>query len=307
MATYLVTGGAGFIGSHLVDALLAKNHKILILDDLSAGAEMRPNTVFIKGSICDSQLVTEIFKEIDGCFHLAAIPSITKSTEEWIATHQINLTGTITLLDAAAKMRKSKVIPVVYASSSAVYGDNPTLPSIETEKPTPISAYGVDKYAGELHARVAGLIHRVPSFSLRFFNVYGPRQRADSPYSGVISIFINNMQQRKPLPVYGDGLQSRDFIYVSDVVDHCLAAMSVANCNAPVVNICRGQNYTLLQLIEELSSLYGYKPEVQLLPARQGDIYCSMGEPSLATKLLGLRADITLNLGLKKLIESICP
>jgi UDP-glucose 4-epimerase len=305
MAKYLVTGGCGFIGSHLVDALLAANHQVIILDDLSAGKEMPSNATFIKASICDSKLVHDVFEEIDGCFHLAAIPSITKSNDDWIGTHQVNLTGTITVLDAAAKMRKSKTIPVVYASSSAVYGDNPTIPANEAEKPTPISAYGADKYAGELHARIAGLIHQVPTFSLRFFNVYGPRQRADSPYSGVISVFIDHMQHHQPLLIYGDGLQERDFIYVSDVVDHCLAAMKVANCDAPVVNVCRGQDYTLLKLIEELSKLYGYQPEIQMLPARKGDIYCSMGDPTLAKKLLSLSASIPLHSGLKKLIESM--
>jgi UDP-glucose 4-epimerase len=303
LGKYLVTGGSGFIGSHLVDSLIALEHEVIILDNLLTGETIHPQAHFINASLHDTRIINDIFSDIDGCYHLAAIPSVIQSNEDWIGTHQINLTGTLAIFNAAAHRQKDKKVPVVYASSSAVYGDNPTLPAIESEKPSPISAYGVDKYACELHARIAGLIHQVPTFGLRFFNVYGPRQTAHSPYSGVISRFIRHMKEHTPLTVYGDGGQSRDFIYVSDVIKHCLLAMNAVNCQAPVVNVCRGEGISLLQLIDTLNQIFGYQAEIQWQTQRAGDIYTSIGCPVLAEKYLKIRATTPLDQGIESMLN----
>lgn len=302
MASYLVTGGCGFIGSHLVDALVTQEHQVTVLDDCSAGNYKNVNATYVNGSITDTVLVRELFQYIDGCFHMAAIPSVIRSTEDWLGTHRVNLTGTIHLLDAAWRARPESPIPVVYASSSAVYGDDPHLPSTETNFPKPMSPYGADKLSCELQAYVGGLVHRIPTFGLRFFNVYGPRQNPSSPYSGVISVFMDKASRQETLSIFGDGLQSRDFIYVADVVEHCLAALEKADVTAPVVNVCRGQACSLLTLVETVGTLFNYQPNIKHLPARVGDIYCSMGSPALAKQLLGLEARTTLQEGLQQMM-----
>lgn len=304
MATYLVTGGCGFIGSHLVDALLVQGHHVTVLDDQSSGVNLNPKATYILDSIENKSLVHELFNHIDACFHLAAIPSVVRSTEDWLGTHRVNLTGTINIFDAAWRARPSDPIPVVYASSSAIYGDDPKLPSSEANFPKPMSPYGADKLSCELQAYVGGLVHHIPTFGLRFFNVYGPRQNPSSPYSGVISVFMDKCQRQEVLPIYGDGLQSRDFIYVGDVVAHCLAALPKADISAPVVNVCRGQACTMSALIEELATLFNYQPVFQHLPARAGDIYTSVGSPILAKKILGIQADIPLSVGLKHILDA---
>lgn len=304
MSAYLVTGGCGFIGSHLVDALITNGHQVTVLDDCSSGKNINPAATYINGSIENQALVRELFNDIDGCFHLAAIASIVRSTEDWLGTHRVNLTGTINVFDAAWRARPEKPIPVVYASSSAVYGDDPHLPSSEKNFPKPMSPYGADKLSCELQAYVGGLVHRIPTFGLRFFNVYGPRQNPNSPYSGVISIFMDKASRHEILPIYGDGLQSRDFIYVGDVVAHCLAALAKADISAPVVNVCRGKASTLLTIIEELGTFFNYQPQVEHLPARIGDIYCSIGSNALAKQLLGIEAKVPLQEGLKHILDT---
>ena len=221
MALYLVTGGCGFIGSHLVEDLLNRGHRVRILDDLStgkrsnlpAGAPSR-QCELITGDVIDRELVERCFEGVDHCFHLAAVASVQRSNEDWSGTHRINLTGAINIFDAARRQR----VPVVYASSAAVYGDNADTPLQESAQLRPLTAYGADKLGCELHARVASLVHSVPTTGLRFFNVYGPRQCASSPYSGVISIFADRLTRAEPLVVFGDGEQTRDFIFVKDVV-----------------------------------------------------------------------------------------
>ncbi|HYZ25110.1 MAG TPA: NAD-dependent epimerase/dehydratase family protein, partial [Rhodopila sp.] len=185
MSTYLVTGGAGFIGSHLCDALGARGDVVRVLDDLSTGKRenLRPEVELIVGDIADPLTAADAVAGIDGCFHLAAIASVEKGVTDWLGTHHANLTGTISIFDAIR--RTGRGIPVVYASSAAVYGDAATVPIAETEPCRPLSAYGADKYGSELHARVASHVHGIPTVGLRFFNVYGPRQDPASPYSGV--------------------------------------------------------------------------------------------------------------------------
>jgi UDP-glucose 4-epimerase len=297
MARYLVTGGCGFIGSHLTERLLALGHDVLVLDDLSTGKrENLPAGVrLIEGDVADHPLVDAALAGSDGCFHLAAVASVQKSNEDWLGTHRANLTGTISVLDSA---RRHGRVPVIYASSAAVYGDNPDLPLVETAQLRPLSAYGADKMGSELHARVASLVHGVPTTGFRFFNVFGPRQDPHSPYSGVISIFINRLLAGQPVTIFGDGLQSRDFIFVSDIVDHLIAAMTKPEPEPRVFNACTGRATTLLDLVTVLGSLIGITPDIQFAAPRTGDIRFSLGDPTLAVARLGVAAKTTLSDGL---------
>src|ERR1700733_639115 len=246
MSTYLVTGGAGFIGSHLCDALVARGDTVRVLDDLSTGhrSNLPVSATLIEGDVADLALAAQALEGVDGCFHLAAIASVEKGVTDWLGTHRANMTGTITLFDAIRRQRSK--IPVVYASSAAVYGD--VTPTSETAPRVPLSAYGADKYGCELHARVASHVHGIPTVGLRFFNVYGPRQDPLSPYSGVISIFCERISRGAAIDVNGDGGQTRDFVYVADVVRALLAAMHLRPTDAPAFNVCTGNPISVLDL-----------------------------------------------------------
>ncbi|MCD6045980.1 MAG: epimerase [Gammaproteobacteria bacterium] len=228
MKKFLVTGGAGFIGSHLVDALLAQGHSVVVLDDCSTGRlenifpgyiegavtqPTRDNLFFVKGSVADQALVLKCLEGVSGVFHLAARLGMVSCKEDWVGTHLINLTATISLFDAIQKFyhHHEQMIPVMYASSCAVYGDFGRQVLHEDLKVNPLSAYGADKLGCELHAAVANAIYQIPTVGLRFFNVYGPRQRPDTIDSGVIPIFIDRIQKGLPLIVFGSGEQTRDF------------------------------------------------------------------------------------------------
>ena len=194
MATYLVTGGCGFIGSHLCSALRGAGHRVRVLDDLSTGvaANLAPGADLVRGDVADAGLVRRAMDGAAGCFHLAAIASVERGTRDWLGTHRVNLSGAVAVLEAAARLGG---VPVVYASSAAVYGDCEALPLAEDAPTRPLSAYGADKLGCEQHARVAGVVHGVPTLGLRFFNVFGPRQDPGSPYSGVISIFCERLSR----------------------------------------------------------------------------------------------------------------
>lgn len=301
MATFLVTGGAGFIGSHLVEALLARGDKVRVLDDLSTGrkANLPPGAELVVGDVADRNLVERAMAGADGCFHLAAIASVAKANEEWLPTHRTNLTGAIAVFDCAKKAKAGSPIPVVYASSAAVYGDNQDVPLGEGATTRPLTAYGADKLGCELHARVASVVHGVPTAGLRFFNVYGPRQDPKSPYSGVIAIFAGRLKARQTITINGDGLQTRDFIYVGDVVKHLIAALARASLTAEVYNVCTGRETTVLELARQIAATLGERAEIVHGPARAGDIRVSRGDPAKASASLGLRADIFLAEGLK--------
>ena len=293
MANYLVTGGAGFIGSHLVDALIASGHHVTVLDNMSTGKEtnVNNNAKLIIGDIRDAELVNECMTGMSGCFHLAAVASVQQSVTEWRYTHEVNITGTINIFDAAAKVN-AHPIPVVYASSAAVYGDNENVPLVESETPRPLSAYGADKLSCEHHAKVAGLLHKVPTKGFRFFNVYGPRQDPSSPYSGVISIFTNRISKMLPITIFGDGSQTRDFVFVKDVVTHLLAGLEKADTEAEVLNVCSGKPTTIEQLAKVIYRIMKHKPMISFDDFRPGDIKLSIGEPAKAIKSLDVRAEI---------------
>ena len=305
MATYLVTGGCGFIGSHLCDALIARGHRIRVLDDLSNGspANLDPRAELFKGDVDDPDTVAACAADVDGIYHLAAVTSVARANEAWIATHRTNLTGTIAVLDAARRGRAGP-IPVVFASSAAVYGASDELPLVENGSVQPISAYGADKLGCELHARIAGLVHGVPTVGLRFFNVYGPRQDPQSQYSGVISIFWSRLKRGLPLQVFGDGRQERDFVYVHDVVRALVLAMGAATPNAPLYNVCTGTATSVLELARLLGTLFGREPVVEFKPPRPGDIRRSVGNPTRIEAELGWRPRTPLHTGLEAMITA---
>lgn len=302
-STFLVTGGAGFIGSHLCEALLRDGHAVRVLDDLSTGKpeNLPPGVELIEGDIADRAAVEAAVAGVDGCFHLAAIASVTRGVEDWLGTHRANLTGTITLFDVVRRERAG--IPVVYASSAAVYGDCPTMPIAETAPKRPLSAYGADKYACELHAVVATHVHHIPTVGLRFFNVYGPRQDPSSPYSGVISIFCDRLRRGAPIDVFGDGEQTRDFIYVDDVVAALCAAMTRRPDGAPVFNVCTGVAISVLELAHAIATLSGHTATIRHAPPRAGEIRESIGLPDLAREQLGLGRPVALRDGLRRVLD----
>src|SRR5271169_2168990 len=300
MARFLVTGGAGFIGSHLVHVLLDEGHSVRVLDDLSSGhrKNLPPLVVTTEADVTDPEAVDRAFDGVDGCFHLAAIASVARSHREWLRTHQVNLTGTINVFDQARPARRRREIPVVYASTAAIYGNCGSFPVDEESPAAPLSAYGADKHACELHARVAGAIHGVPTVGLRFFNLYGPRQDPLSPYSGVISIFADRLLRGKPVEIFGDGEQARDFTYISDAVCALRRAMRAATTGAFVFNVCTGKATSVRGLAQTMGKLCGTELVVHRRPARCGEVRISIGDPRRAIERLGFTARTALSDGL---------
>ena len=299
----LVTGGAGFIGSHLVGRLLALGEEVVVLDDLSAGdgARLSPDARLVRGDVLDGALVDRLLAGVDCIFHLAARVSVQQCISDWMAAHRNNLGGTVTVLQAA---HRAGNIPVVYASSAAVYGDCTGRKCRETDLPRPISPYAADKLAGEHHAHAMAEIHGLPSAGLRFFNVYGPGQDAASPYAGVISRFWANRRAGRPQVIFGDGRQSRDFIHVADVVEGMLRARDLigAGPGARVLNLCTGVATTLLDLVRAIDEVAGGPASaIEHVPARSGDIRASCGCPEAARAQLGFVAATDVMSGLRLL------
>lgn len=288
MRTFLVTGGCGFIGSNLCRALVSRGDAVRVLDDLSTGAavSLPAGTRLIQGDVADLAAVRRALSGVDGCFHLAAVASVERSKRDWLGTHRTNLTGAIAVFDQARMSEPP--IPVVYASSAAVYGDCALLPLNETATLRPISPYGADKLGCELHARAAERMYGLPSVGLRLFNVYGLGQNPKSPYSGVISVFCERIRRRLPVEVFGDGHQTRDFVFVGDVVEALLRAMDARPAEARVFNICTGRGTSVLQLAQTIACLSRQKLEVCFRPERTGDIRHSRGDPTAARQALGL-------------------
>jgi UDP-glucose 4-epimerase len=297
---YLVTGGCGFIGSHLVEALTSCGARVRVLDDLSTGviANLPATVELVRADVSDLEAVRRAMAGVNGCFHLAAVASVERSTHHWYETHRTNLSGTIAVLDAARRARADGPVPVVYASSAAVYGDSTDLPLQETVTPRPLSPYGADKYGSELHARIASEIHKIPTVGLRFFNVYGPRQDPRSAYSGVISIFCDRLCRGMPIDIFGDGSQTRDFVFVKDVVAALLAAMDRAPDYSGVLNVCSARATSILQLATSIAALCDQKPQIRFHAPRAGEIAHSYGDRSLARARLSLSDPADLRTGL---------
>lgn len=299
----LVTGGAGFIGSHLVERLQLMGDHVTVLDDLSGGTclDNVSNARVVRGDVLDAALLDQLCQGADCIFHLAARVSVQDCITDWLGGHRVNLGGTMALLGAA---QRAGNVPVVYASSAAVYGNPARLPCAEGDLPLPISPYAADKLACEHQARAVAEVYGLPSVGLRFFNVYGPRQAANSSYAGVISRFCANRRADRPHVVFGDGGQSRDFVFVADVVEGLVRARDLMRgaAGAHVFNICTGSQITLLELARRIDQVAGRAPSVvQHQPPRDGDIRASCGAPDLARDVLGFTARTGIQPGLAQL------
>jgi UDP-glucose 4-epimerase len=312
MARYLITGGAGFIGSHLAEALIADGHTVRVLDNFFNGRpENLPAGVeLIRADTTRQEAVKNALEEIDGCFHLAAIASVEYCRKEWLRSHAVNLSGTITIFDEVrkAQSRVGRILPVVYASSAAVYGNTRQVPISEETRTDPANAYGVDKLGCEMHAAIGGRIHDLAVVGLRFFNIYGPRQDPNSPYSGVVSIFCRRIIEGLPIEIHGDGTQLRDFVYVDDAVRALRRAMRLAVPREPkVFNVCTGTGTGIGKLAQIIAGIRGVPFAPRYVPARIGDVQMSVGDPGKARRDLGFSADIELVQGLTRTLAAMSP
>lgn len=302
---YLVTGGCGFIGGHLTRALLARGHQVTVLDDLSTGKRenLAPGATLVEGSILDQELVASLLlNKVDGCFHLAAIPSVERCFNEWAATSEINVLGTVAIFEACRK-HPSGPVPVVYASSAAVYGPYDAPVSEDHMLPKPTSSYGVDKLSCELYGQIAWSNYGLRNVGLRFFNVYGPGQPKGSPYSGVITCFMHAFENDQPITIFGDGQQSRDFIFVGDIAEACMAAMEHEAKQSEIYNVCTGVRASILDIATTMAEVYGKPLSVEHKDARTGDIRHSLGVPDkLRGAMKHLPTPITLREGLSKTV-----
>jgi nucleoside-diphosphate-sugar epimerase len=299
---YLVTGGAGFIGSHIVDELVRRGHSVVVLDNLSSGKEsnlasVRDKIELSTGSVTDLAAVQAACRGAEYVIHLAARTSVPRSIEDPVDTNHANIDGTLNVLVAA---RDAKVRRFVFAASSSAYGETPTLPKVETMQPAPISPYGVTKYVGELYAQVFGRVYGLENASVRYFNVFGPRQDPTSQYSGVLSRYMLAMIEGKSPVVYGDGEQSRDFTYVENIVDETLRACEATGASGKVFNGGTGARITLNQVLRELEKITAKKIQAKYDPPRTGDILHSQADISLARKILGYEPSVLFEQGLKR-------
>jgi nucleoside-diphosphate-sugar epimerase len=302
----LVTGGAGFIGSHVVEELLRAGNSVRVLDDFSNGkpenlAGMPGKLEILEGDLRDKAMVRTAVHDVEVIFHLAAFISVPQSMADPETCFAINVAGTVNLLEAA---RKAGARKVVISSSTAVYGNTNIFPTTEETPLQPLSPYAVSKQVNEIYASLYSKVLGLPVISLRYFNVYGPRQRPDSPYAAAIPIFVNHLVKNEPITIFGDGKQSRDYIFVKDVAHANLLAAKVEN-GGEVINICTGREITLLDLLENLSELSPAAPVVKFAEPRLGDIYRSAGCPDKAARLLGFKAETSLGEGLKQSLEWI--
>ena len=302
----LVTGGAGFIGSHIAAALLAGGARVRILDDLSTGHrenldEIGGDIDFVRGSVADEQLLAKALENVELIFHEAAIPSVPRSVEAPRNTHVACVDGTFSLLLAA---KEAGVKRVVYAASSSAYGDQPTLPKSEQMSPDPLSPYAVAKLVGEYYCRVFTRVYGLETVSLRYFNVFGPRQDPGSQYSGVVSRFISALLNNERPVIFGDGEQSRDFTYIDNVVAANLSAASAPNAAGKVINVANGQRVTLNQLLEELKQLTGRtNVTAEYREPRVGDVRHSLADISTARELLAYESRVDLREGLQRTLN----
>jgi len=302
---YVVTGGAGFIGSNTVDELVKRGHSVVVLDDLSAGkeenlAEVRNKITFIKGSITDIEVVRKAMHEAEYVLHLAARTSVPRSVKDPIESNRINIDGTLNVLVAA---RDAKVKRIVFAASSSAYGETPTLPKVETMRPMPISPYGVTKFVGELYLQTFGRCYGLENVCLRYFNVFGPRQDPGSPYSGVLAKFCTAFLEETQPMIFGDGEQTRDFTYVENAVQANLLACEAPNVTGKVFNVGVGGRVSLNQVIELLGKISGTRLEVKYDPPRDGDIRDSQADITQARELLGYDPRVDFEEGLRRTFE----
>jgi nucleoside-diphosphate-sugar epimerase len=301
----LVTGGAGFIGSHIAEALLKSGKKVRILDNFYSGrrqniASFVRDVELIEGDIRDQAVVTKAVRGVDVVFHEAAIPSVPRSVREPLPSHEVNVNGTFGLLLAA---KEAGVSRFVYASSSSAYGDTPTLPKAEEMPPAPLSPYAVQKLAAEYYTRVFYHVYGLPTVALRYFNVFGPRQDPGSEYAAVIPKFITRMMAKTPPLIYGDGTQTRDFTYIENVVSANMLAAESDKCLGEVMNISTGQRLDLITLAEMIGSVLGVSIAPIFEPPRGGDIKHSFGSIDKAKRLLGYSVRVGMDEGLSRTVQ----
>jgi len=302
---FLVTGGAGFIGSHIVERLVKEGGKVIVIDNLSTGKTENVEKVidkirFIEGDIRDYELLLSITEGVDYIFHEAAMTSVVKSIEDPKTCNEINITGTLNILNASLKNNVKKVI---FASSSAVYGDSPILPKREDMTLEPTSPYAISKYTGELYLKFFWEVKRLPCVSLRYFNVYGPRQDPNSPYSAVIPKFISALLSGQSPIIYGDGKQTRDFVFVEDVVEANLKAVEKEGVEGKVYNIGTGKKTSVTQLFQIIKNLIGIELNPIYKEERPGEIKDSFADISMAEEELSFKPKFSLVSGLEKTIE----
>lgn len=305
MRTFLVTGGAGFIGSHIAEALVRRGDAVRVLDNLSTGfrsnlEHLGDRVEFVEGDLLDYRLLEELVDGVDCVFHQAALASVPRSVERPLDTHAACATGTLNLLDAA---RRAGVRRLVYAASSSAYGDQPYSSKREIDLPDPISPYGAAKLAGEYYCRAFQATYGFETVAIRYFNVFGPRQDPGSPYSAVIPLFITAILSGRRPVVYGDGYQSRDFTYVANVVHANLLAADAEGVAGRVFNAAGGRSITLLELLGAINDVLGTQVEPEFAPPRPGDIRESMADISMARTVLGYEPQVDFLDGLRRSID----
>jgi nucleoside-diphosphate-sugar epimerase len=300
-----VTGGAGFIGSHLTGYLLRQGHTVRVLDNFATGKRENLNRVmsqieFVEGDIRDLERVRHAVEGVDCVFHQAALPSVPRSIADPLASNAVNVNGTLNVLVAA---RDAKVRRVVFASSSSVYGDNPTLPKREDLPPHPLSPYAATKLMGEHYCRLFYQLYGLETVVLRYFNVFGPRQDPESPYAAVIPKFITRMLDNQPLTIYGDGKQSRDFTFVENVVRANVLAMDAPDAAGKVFNVGCGARYTLNAVVASLQQLINRPAQVVYAPAKSGDVKHSLASIERAGQYLGYAPLVSFEEGLRRTVR----
>jgi nucleoside-diphosphate-sugar epimerase len=304
LKTYLVTGGAGFIGSNIVRALLERGDRVRILDNLTTGrrtnvVDLLEHVELLEGDLRDAELVREAVRGVDAVLHQAALPSVARSVGDPLTSHQVNATGTLALLVAA---RDAGVRRFVYASSSSVYGDTPVLPKSEDLPTNPLSPYAVSKLAGEQYCRVFTRLYGLETVCLRYFNVFGPHQDPASEYAAVVPKFIAAMTRGEPPLVHGDGTQSRDFSYISNVTNANLLAADTPRVGGEVFNVACGRRSSLLDLVEALNRILGTRIEPRFDDPRPGDVMHSLADISRAERLLGYEPVVHFEEGLARTV-----
>ncbi len=302
MKKTLVTGGAGFIGSHLVEALVRRGDDVVVLDDLSTGAAANLEAVAERirlavGDVADTTLLADVLAGVDTVFHLAALTSVTESVEDPEAFHRVDAGGTLAVLSAA---RAAGVRRFVLAGSCAAYGEGGEIPATETDPVDPLSPYAAAKLAAEAYAKAYRNAFGLEAVTLRFFNVYGPRQRADAAYAAVVPRFLDALLSKERPTVFGSGEQTRDLVFVEDVVSACLAASDVEALSSPVLNVASGRSVSVLEVLEACGAALGVVPDPVFEPARPGDILHSRADVTRLAEVLGFRASISLKEGIRR-------
>jgi nucleoside-diphosphate-sugar epimerase len=304
VSVFLVTGAAGFIGSNIVEELVGMGEQVVAVDNLATGREsnIRPfldRISFIRADINDSELMAQALRGVDYVLHEAAIPSVPRSVSDPFASHEANVTGTLKLLLAA---RDAGVKRLVFASSSSIYGDSPTLPKHEDMAPNPLSPYAVNKLAAEEYCGVFTRLYGLPTVALRYFNVFGPRQDPKSQYAAVIPAFIAAALKGKRPTIYGDGLQTRDFTYVKNVIQANLAACYATGADGEAINIACGERISLLDLVDQINAHLGTAIDPIFEPERAGDVKHSLADIQKSERLLGFKPSVDFADGLARTI-----